>query len=295
MAILILIITIIILGYNFLKSNKGGDLNYVKNNDVTALNVQRLYKIQNDQIQPIQSNKNQDSDMRLWTLFTNIIPKEIRIDINLFEVINDKNANLVANITNPDGDNSWKLKINEANIYKANNSGKYDIDFLKRVFIHEIGHLITLNSSQVSLDSSLITLDDKTKYKNMFSELEKKCNSSYFVQEGCSKIDSYINIFYNQFWLDKWSEYSKMQQIENSQDFSKASDGFYQKYNDNFISRTAAINPEEDIAETFSYFVLNDKPNDKSKISNQKILWFWSEPGLVDIRQKIIKHLSVSQ
>ena len=56
------------------------------------------------------------------------------------------------------------------------------------------------------------------------------------------------------------------------------------------MTEYAATNPSEDFAESFMVFVLKEKPI-KSTITDQKILFFYDFPELVEIRDFIRSNL----
>ena len=64
----------------------------------------------------------------------------------------------------------------------------------------------------------------------------------------------------------------------------------YEKYKDQFVTDYAPTSPEEDIAESWSYFVLKPKPG-SSTIANRKVLFFYEFPELVALRQQIAHNL----
>lgn len=53
------------------------------------------------------------------------------------------------------------------------------------------------------------------------------------------------------------------------------------------MTRYAATNPFEDIAESFTDFILLKKPADASRVESQKILFFYDYPELVELRDRI--------
>jgi hypothetical protein len=61
---------------------------------------------------------------------------------------------------------------------------------------------------------------------------------------------------------------------------------FY-KYGERFISDYAVTNPEEDIAETFTFFVLSPRPNGDT-IAEEKILFFYRYTELQRLRDEIL-------
>ena len=65
----------------------------------------------------------------------------------------------------------------------------------------------------------------------------------------------------------------------------------YEKYQDRFVSAYSSTNIDEDVAESWTAFVLNDKPLGVT-MSEQKILFFYDFSELVDIRDHIRKGLA---
>jgi hypothetical protein len=67
---------------------------------------------------------------------------------------------------------------------------------------------------------------------------------------------------------------------------------FYKTYSDQFVTEYAATSPEEDIAEAWAFFILSPKPEQDS-IANEKVLFFYEYPELVQLRQEILTPLCV--
>jgi hypothetical protein len=63
---------------------------------------------------------------------------------------------------------------------------------------------------------------------------------------------------------------------------------FYTKYPEQFVGEYAATNPEEDIAESWTEFVMRPKPIGTS-IADQKVQFFYEYPELVKIRREILQ------
>ena len=63
---------------------------------------------------------------------------------------------------------------------------------------------------------------------------------------------------------------------------------FYAKYPDQFVSEYAATNPVEDIAESWTEFVMRPKPTGTS-IADQKVQFFYEYPELVETRRQILQ------
>ncbi|NJN80268.1 MAG: hypothetical protein HC797_07255, partial [Anaerolineales bacterium] len=70
-------------------------------------------------------------------------------------------------------------------------------------------------------------------------------------------------------------------------------DDFYYKYEDQFLTDYAVTHPAEDIAESFSFFIFSSQPAGNT-IAEEKILFFYQYPELVELRTKILNNLCVS-
>jgi hypothetical protein len=116
---------------------------------------------------------------------------------------------------------------------------------------------------------------------------------NYFPGEGCANSDSYINAFYDQFWVNIHAEWNKINLEEDKDKYSEKLDAFYQKYQDQFVTDYAPTNPEEDIAESWAFFVLGPKPTDNT-IADEKVLFFYQYPELVKLRANILSNLCLA-
>jgi hypothetical protein len=90
--------------------------------------------------------------------------------------------------------------------------------------------------------------------------------------------------------MDKYEEWNAVDSINDDLLYYERLNKFYEKYQDQFVSDYAAANPGEDIAESWTYFILAPKPHG-STIAEQKILFFYEYPELVDLRQQILTNL----
>jgi hypothetical protein len=160
----------------------------------------------------------------------------------------------------------------------------YDLTY---TLIHEEGHLLTLNSEQVPPSEALFRFpDNKTVY-----EQEAAACKQYFTGEGCSNSGSYMNEFFQRYWSNFFAEWQKTQGQDVQRDLLF---DFYSVHADQFLTSYAATSPEEDIAESWAFFLLSPRPEPTS-IANQKILFFYEYPELVALRQEILNRLCASQ
>lgn len=198
---------------------------------------------------------------QLWSLTKDVVPESNRHFMNEFMIYNGAVTGSAGYVYETKQDlSTWQmgLAINYAD----------DQNELIYTIIHEFGHILTLNNTQV--DSSVGS---------------NSCGE-YFTGEGCAKNVSFINKLYDLGWADIWTEY---QQAQNSESALQA---FYQRHQNRFVTNYAATNPGEDIAEVFATFVtMNDKPAGNT-IAERKILLMYGEDELVQLRDYIRSNLS---
>ncbi len=214
-----------------------------------------------------------------WDLFAAIIPPDQRAIVRQYEIITDGQGGVLGAVEQSSFDpNSWMLEVDIADAP--------DTKDLVFTMLHEFGHLLTLNPSQVPPD--LKVFDNPTN-DDIYNQEVNAC-STYFPGEGCSLANSYINVFFDRFWTDIYAEWQKIDDIENDQKRENRLESFYRKYREQFIDDYAVTDPSEDIAETWAYYILSPEPKGSS-IADQKIKFFYQFPELVRLRQQILTNL----
>ena len=99
-----------------------------------------------------------------------------------------------------------------------------------------------------------------------------------------------MELFYKQFWPDLYDEWASINAIEDDTQRDNRLSDFYQEYAGQFVSEYAATSPEEDLAESFMYFIFSPEPS-RDTISAQKIRFFYDFPELVALRDHILPNL----
>lgn len=228
--------------------------------------------------------KEKNIHQEIWDYFSRLIPVEERPQITRLVIFTDGLDGTMAIMEPNEGDESnWTLYVDPADSHP---NGQLDEEEIAYTLVHEFAHLLTLNEDQVPADPIDSELSDE-EYWEVFDQKAANCAPEYFPGEGCSKANSYINKFYQQFWTDIYDERDAIEYISNEDEYYAAVDAFYFQYRDRFVSEYAATNPAEDIAETFTYFVLEDKPGESDDIAEQKILFFYQYPELISLRNLI--------
>ena len=192
----------------------------------------------------------------LWTMVKKVVPPNYRSYMGEFLIFNGEDSGTAGFVFELNEDLSkWQMGI-------AINFAD-DRQELMYTIIHEFGHILTLNNTQLNADVS-----------------SEDC-ATYFTGEGCAKSRSYINELHKNYWADIWDEFQAIG------DNSSAHEAFYDKYNERFVTNYAATNPGEDIAEVFATFVTrNDKPSGAT-IAEKKLLLMYSRNELNDLRNYI--------
>ncbi len=210
-----------------------------------------------------------------WELFASMIPADDRSMLAQFEIITDGPGGVLSAVEQTPGDpRRWVLETDIADMPDTKN--------LAFTLLHEYGHLLTLNSSQVPPDLRVFSDPDSTRVR----ERAAASCSTYFPGEGCSLSSSSVNSYFNDFWKGLFTEWSAIDQIGDEDRRDARLHSFYRKYSNQFVDSYAASSPVEDIAETWAYFVLSPRPSGDS-VADQKMSFFYAYPELVSLREHV--------
>ena len=244
------------------------------------------YSVSDDQISDVTYYEDVPTDLtsfqedgishqEIWSYFTTLIPSGKRSSLAEFSIVTDGEGNVLAAVTQTLYDPAlWGLEVD------IRDSG--DKHNLTYTLIHEYAHLLTLGPEQVTPSEAVFNNpDDDDIYYNEVSNCP-----DYFPGEGCSQPNSYINAYFNRFWADIYEEWQDINLIEDNDAYYDALDDFYYRYEDQFVTDYASTNPEEDIAEAFTFFVLSPRPNGDT-MAEEKILFFYNYPELMQLRDEI--------
>ncbi|WP_408040339.1 zinc-binding metallopeptidase [Tenacibaculum amylolyticum] len=235
-----------------------------------------LYKVNGLTIQKIQDYNVTGKDLeyqkdvakhnQIWDLVTKIVPEDQLKKVGEFVIYNGTPTGSAGFVVQIKRDlSSWKMGIAINYAYEGGFNARGQLAY---TIIHEFGHVLTLNDTQLTAG-------------------QNNC-STYDPGEGCAKESSYINELYQNHWKDIWPEY---QTASNAGEDALRT--FYEKYRDRFVTAYAATNPPEDIAEVFATFITRrDKPQGNT-VAENKILLMYNRSELVSFRNHIRKNLSL--
>lgn len=276
---------------NIIESSKG-NVYEISDEEYVAPETYFLitYSVNEDEItQPILDDtvpiawRDEQVDVALqaqaWEIFTTLIPSQDRWMVAKYITFTDGESNTLAAVDQtPDDLTQWIVEIDIADLE--------DKPAFIFTMIHEYAHLLTLNDQQASVDEEIY--QDPTNLELI--ESKAAACQNYFTGAGCSYPDSYINAFYNRFWVDindEWQTIDVMQYEDDLTPYYNALLNFYLTHQDQFVDDYATTHPAEDIAESFTYFVFSPKPTGNS-IVEQKILFFYEYPELIELREQIL-------
>ena len=128
---------------------------------------------------------------------------------------------------NPDNISMWSLFYDILDAYPTETLDDKEIIYTT---IHEHGHILTSSTDQIDVDLELLNSSTTDNFDEIFEIKSESCYPNVLVADGCAKFASYINLFYQKFWVDIISEWNEIQHMEDEDAFYEQSDLFYEKY-----------------------------------------------------------------
>lgn len=217
---------------------------------------------------------------RIWMHFYDFFPKDItrRYIKKLVLMTDGENEKTGALGTLDYYNRKWELVVDTVDVnFRSKDKGRlYQSVY---TMVHEFGHLLTLNGSQV----------------RPTDKVEQDEFGSYITNEGEAYERSYLNMFVTLFWngnlLEKWDNIRSKYCHTESTNCLKKLYGLYRANADEFVTDYAAESPEEDIAESWTAFVLRDRVKKPKTTFEKKINFFYRFPELVEYRKYIRRNI----
>ena len=191
----------------------------------------------------------------VWSDFVRVATRDFAAEIIVEYATGDApDSDTLASVY-PVTDEYWALSVNLAT--------SNDRPELIATLIHEYAHLLTLDASQVDPSvGTCVTLE---------------------LDEGCADPDSTIEAFNKRFWATYGSD---APDAGNSD--SDVAWEFYLEHEDDFVSDYAATNVVEDVAESFTTFVVEPaSAQDGDTVISQKLAFFAGYPEYEAIRERL--------
>ena len=219
-----------------------------------------------------------------WNVFYNIFPKRITQKyikrLVLFSDGVDEKTGALGALNRKNTE--WQLVIDVVDVdFKSNNRERVRQSIY--TLIHEFGHLLTLNNTQIQPTQ----------------KEEQASDEPYLTIEGQALKNSYINLFVKRFWagglLNEWDHIQKKYCFVEQKSCLEKLYGLYQENYTDFLTDYAAESPEEDIVESWTAFVLHERIHNPETIAEQKINFFYQFPELIKFRKTIRKNINKYQ
>ncbi len=239
--------------YISLKEVDGKPIVYMYSYSVGLSNTIANYEcVSGDTIIANQAHK------EVWDLLCSFLPIELRQNIGEFRLFTDGYSNILAYTstmgTAEKADNTkFIVAIDYYDVYDENGNAR-DWSKLINTIVHEYGHVILENDSQID-----VSIDSDIHKPETFIE------------------GSFRKKYYDEFWQDPYSSFL----------------GTYLEKPENYVSEYAGNMFHEDLADTFAVFVFFAKPTGDS-IAEKKILFFWNDSEMVNLREDIRNGLGLN-
>lgn len=257
--------------------------------DITSYKVsKKKIKLEENLPVPDELKKWQDDvkkHRQLWNQFVKIIPPKYLSDIGYFVIFTDGLEWNEMDVLPTEDSKKWVLIIDIVDWYCLGSLREANITY---TMIHEFGHMLTLGPSQVNVEYQLRAAFDEEDpdFEEVFLAKEKECSPRFMTHSGCAKENSYINAFVKKFGIKKFSEHINFNYQFYSNEWIEALEDYYGSQVASYVTEYAASDPHEDMAESFTAFVLKDKP-EPITLANKKILFFYDYPDLIKARDFI--------
>jgi hypothetical protein len=132
------------------------------------------YSVSSGEKIAFKTGKDSEEFRKIWDEIAALSPNNISDKyIESYELFDDANNDTLAFVDDADENGKWRIAVNVG--ARKNESLREQ----KATLVHELGHIITLNRSQVVKANSCPNLD---------------------LAEGCANANSYVNTFYNKYW-----------------------------------------------------------------------------------------------
>ena len=236
---------------------------------ITDRGIEAIYDIERGEpFRDGEENDFLDDDHEaFWTVVERVIPATwLRAHIGEFVIYDSRRDDTVAHVEPlyTDDVDTWRLSLNVAEVDPGDRDELYD------ALVHEFGHIISLNDGEIDTDVDQFECD------------------TFYLPEGCLKEKSYLFDFIQRFWTPELIDLSDDAALSN--DPEEAVEDYYKDNKDQFVTEYAATNPAEDWAETFVDYLLYEKPTGLD-VKEQKNLWFYNQPELVRLANRILRNL----
>ncbi|MBL7058012.1 hypothetical protein ISS03_01625 [Patescibacteria group bacterium] len=222
--------------------------------DVLEAKSDVVYSVSSGEKYEVASGSESKSRNKIKNWLKDILPSDFSDEyIARLVIYVDSEDDVAASVEKSDIAGKWDIFVNEASLV----DGEKEMLF---TLIHEVAHIVTLNSSQVDPDI-----------------MESVSCKQFYLDEGCPKNYSYFNSFYRTFWEGKY-------EVMDGYDTADQESLIAGKKVEDFVTEYAMSHPVEDIAESFAAFILNNDIGKVGTVASEKVNFFSSFSELIELR-----------
>lgn len=214
----------------------------------------------------------------LWQRFNAMFPSQYRSLVKEFEIATDGPGNITAysGLSNKHY-GAWVLGIDPADVFP---NGQWNKSELDASLIHEFGHILFQREGQMRYSKQAFASLGTGRYHSAVNRARESCQT-FFTFDACAEPTSYLYHYMYGFWqpmLNQWvanagSPYGKQ--------------AFMKRHNQGFVSSYAASHPVEDMVESFTAFVLRQRPTGNTSLADRKVNFFYQFQEMVNLRAHI--------
>ena len=204
----------------------------------------------------------------LWDIVSKFYPTKITTFVVFADNRENNNGGMFGLIETENNEN--KKFILSLDIQDSYYGTSLNLESLLSLLVHEFFHIISLSHE----------------------ELSKEDTGGLKLFEGYARKSSYLNKFYEKFWVNSLGK--KLELLEENPSLSpeekrQIRKKYYEQNRDKFINDYGMTNVVEDIAVSFEEFVRTNKEQLKSRIKDEKIIFFYSYPKLIEYKNYFLE------
>lgn len=204
------------------------------------------------------SNK---THQRFFLRFLEIVPDaydDYFVDLLVFDGSNKDFDGFVETVP-PYREDTWRIALNE-DLFELTPTHA----ILDELFVHEFAHIISYE-----------------RVVGVPEPYQTSCHE-YFADFGCPPENAYLTTFIDEFWTN--SDLNELLDSDGRSIWTK------REIREYFVTEYASTDPAEDFAESFTAFILENKPSDTT-LKSEKTRFFYEFEELAGIRKEIQDNL----
>ncbi len=158
-----------------------------------------------------------------------------------------------------------------------------------------IGAFVELRRSTAAPDYWILGINEDD--FDSRSDPSRRSYSALFIHEFAHLIiedeEEIMADFTDSFWSQKDLRHARATEELSGQELDDALEEYYEDNENDFVSDYATYNPDEDFAETFTYFVINNRPRNTNDLWSDKVDFMYEFDRLTDLRLEIRDNLDL--